>query len=107
MHNYRVYSISEIKEMITPIAKKYDVEKIYLFGSYARKQANSESDIDLYLEGYVYHKFLNLAHMFEDLENLFSKQIDIITNDDMRLNGETVQNLYNSITNERVLIYER
>jgi len=31
-----VYTIDQIKEKIVPIAKQYDLSKIYLFGSYAR-----------------------------------------------------------------------
>lgn len=31
-----VYTIDEIKAKIEPIAKQYNVSKVYLFGSYAR-----------------------------------------------------------------------
>lgn len=30
------YTIEEIKNVVTPIAQKYGVDNIYLFGSYAR-----------------------------------------------------------------------
>ncbi|MDR1050081.1 MAG: nucleotidyltransferase domain-containing protein, partial [Deltaproteobacteria bacterium] len=41
-----VYSISEIIKIVSPIAKTHGVEKVWVFGSYARGEATSESDID-------------------------------------------------------------
>ena len=42
-----MYSIDEIKEIVKPILKKYDVRKAYIFGSYARGEATEESDVDI------------------------------------------------------------
>ena len=41
-----VYTIDEIRQIITPIAKKYGLPAVYLFGSYARGTANEDSDVD-------------------------------------------------------------
>ena len=41
-----VYSVDEIKKIAVPIAKSYGVDSLSLFGSYARGEATSESDID-------------------------------------------------------------
>lgn len=35
----KIYTIDEIRSNISPIAKKYGVERVYLFGSYARGEA--------------------------------------------------------------------
>jgi len=43
-------SIEEIKSYITPVVKKYPVEKVILFGSYARGDAKETSDVDLIVE---------------------------------------------------------
>jgi len=32
----QVYSIDEIREIVAPIAKQHGVDKVFLFGSYAR-----------------------------------------------------------------------
>ena len=45
-----VYTIDEIKAKIEPIAKRYNVSKVYLFGSYARGEEDENSDIDIALE---------------------------------------------------------
>ena len=42
-----VYSINQIQNIVAPIAKRYNVNSVYLFGSYARGEQTSESDIDI------------------------------------------------------------
>jgi predicted nucleotidyltransferase len=43
-------SIEEIKSYIIPIIEKYPIEKVMLYGSYARGDASDTSDIDLVVE---------------------------------------------------------
>ena len=43
----QVYSIDEIREIVAPIAKQHGVDKVFLFGSYARGDATPASDVDL------------------------------------------------------------
>lgn len=45
-----VLTLKEIKEKNKPIIKKYNINDVYLFGSYARGEANRNSDIDIYCE---------------------------------------------------------
>lgn len=45
-----VYTTAEIADKVRPIAKAYGIDKVYLFGSYARGEATEESDIDFYVE---------------------------------------------------------
>ena len=46
----KVYTIDEIRAIATPIAKSHGVAALYLFGSYARGDATSESDLDFRIE---------------------------------------------------------
>ena len=43
----QVYSIDEIRKIVAPIAKQHGVDKVFLFGSYARGDATPASDVDL------------------------------------------------------------
>jgi len=43
-------SIEDIKTYITPVVEKYPVDKVILYGSYARGDASDTSDIDLIVE---------------------------------------------------------
>ena len=45
----KIYTIEEIKNKSVPIAKKYGVKKLSLFGSYARGEADKNSDLDFFL----------------------------------------------------------
>ena len=44
------YTIDEIKEIVTILAARYGADRIYLFGSYARGDADKDSDIDLRID---------------------------------------------------------
>jgi len=43
-------SIDEIKSCVIPVVEKYPVDKVILFGSYARRDASEASDVDLMVE---------------------------------------------------------
>lgn len=45
-----VYSFEEIAERVRPIAEKYGLRSVYLFGSYARGDADEDSDVDLLID---------------------------------------------------------
>ena len=65
-----IYTVDEIKQRVEPVAKKYDIEKVYLFGSYARGDATEESDIDLRIDGdQKIRSLIDLSGLFLDFEN--------------------------------------
>ncbi len=68
-----LYKLSDHKSIIE---KKFDVEKIGLFGSYAKGQQTQESDIDIYVE-FRHKTFDNLAGLWNYLENLYQKKVDL------------------------------
>ena len=41
------YTINQIQNIVSPIAKERGVKSVALFGSYATGKANADSDIDL------------------------------------------------------------
>ena len=103
-----IYTINEIADKVHPIAEAYDIDKIYLFGSYARSEATEESDIDLYVE---FSKPLGLRYcsFVWDIEECLGKCIDIITKDGL-YNPATLQNsqqLIQRISKERKCIYTK
>ena len=62
------------------IKEKYWLEKVRIFGSYARWLNTKESDIDFLVD---YKKPLDIILYFslkKELENLFWKKVDIINN---------------------------
>lgn len=59
------------------LKKEFGVTKIALFGSYARSEQKTKSDIDLLIETKVYD-FRNRLRLREYLEKQFNKKVDIL-----------------------------
>lgn len=97
-----IFSLDEIKEKLVPIAAKYGVNKILLFGSYSRGTANSESDLDFYIvdKGEL-HSLLELSGMILDLEACFGCEIDLLSG---KIEDST---LFNNILNEGVVVFDQ
>ena len=104
----RPYSIEEIKRRISPIAQKYNLAAVYLFGSYARGEANEESDIDLLVDlsgssvrgivlGVLYHELYEALETDIDLVTVASLNQPVMHSSE-RLFRETIQK-------ERKIIY--
>ena len=74
-----ILSIDEIREKIRPICDKYNIEKVWLFGSYARGEAREDSDVDVYAETDRSMKLLDLIAFRMDIEEALAKEVDIIT----------------------------
>ena len=70
----RPYTIEEIKQRITPVAEKYGLAAVYLFGSYARGEASAESDIDLLVDTDI--TGLNFYGLVEELRVELKKEVD-------------------------------
>lgn len=105
------YTIDEIRKMIEPVAIEYELPAVYLFGSYARGEANDDSDIDIMIDdenSYKFQKMFGFGGLFEDLMNTFNKKIDIVfINGLMERDGKAGDYMRSTILSERVLIYDR
>lgn len=103
-----VYTIDEIADKIHSIAEAYDIDKIYLFGSYARDEATEESDFDMYVE---FSKPLGLRYcsFVSDIEERLGKCVDVIIKDGL-YNPATLQENerpIQRISEERKCIYTK
>ena len=46
-----VLTLDDIRQAVKPFAEKYKISEVYLFGSYARGEADSKSDVDFLIVG--------------------------------------------------------
>ena len=60
-----IYAVDEIARIVRPIAQRYGLRAVYLFGSYARGAATEDSDIDLLI--------------YCELEEALGKPVDLVT----------------------------
>lgn len=92
----------EHKKILQAFFAGKPVQKAYIFGSYARNEAKSDSDIDILVE-LNYEKPIGMKFFsFEpELEKLLNRKVDLVTTDGL---SEYVKPL---IDKDKILIYER
>ena len=102
------YTIDEIMRRVAPVAKKYELAAVYLFGSYARGEATADSDVDLLVDltGSVI-RGLNFASLFNDLETALEVSIDLVTVDSLTIPTTRRGKLHfrEAVERERMMIY--
>ncbi len=75
-------SLQEIKSTLHKnknyLFSEYPIKSIAIFGSYARKQQNNESDLDLLIElnDKIGIRFIDLA---DEIENLVGFKVDLVS----------------------------
>ncbi|MCD7733153.1 MAG: nucleotidyltransferase domain-containing protein [Oscillospiraceae bacterium] len=77
----KILSLQEIADIVKPIAEKYGLRAVYLYGSYARGTADEESDIDLIVDttGTSIKGLFALGALYSELSDALGKEIDLIT----------------------------
>ena len=69
-----------IKTTVMPLAQKYNVEKVDLFGSYANGSATEESDIDFLVKfGSEVPSIFKVMGFREELEIGLKNPVDVVT----------------------------
>ena len=95
------YTIDEIKEKTIPIALTYGIQSLSLFGSYARNEADDNSDVDICIEKGSLRSLLQYFSFIHDLEKSLNCHVDVVTTD-------IEDKLFlQEILKERILLYER
>ncbi|MDR0984398.1 MAG: nucleotidyltransferase domain-containing protein [Ruminococcus sp.] len=75
-----VYTIKEIAERIRPVAEEYNLNAVYLFGSYAKGMATESSDIDFLIDDTGSGlRGIRYGGLFMDLQDCVEKPIDMLT----------------------------
>ena len=102
-----IYTLDEIKEKTAKIFKKYDINKAYIFGSYARNEADDDSDLDFYVD-YTNSKVISglwsITGLRLDLEKTFDKSIDLVT---YLPKEDLFKNFINNYERDKVNVYAR
>lgn len=100
-----VYTVEQIKDKIVPIAEKYDLSKVYLFGSYARGEADEKSDVDIALELEDESSYFDV---YGKLLILFDGEVDILLVSDLLSPKTNIGKLVKkNFLNDREVIYEK
>lgn len=95
------YTIAEIQNLIAPVARRYGVERVFLFGSYARGEATPGSDIDLRVDSGAIRGYFKLAGFYRELAETLGKSVDVLTT------GALSDEFLARIAKEEVMLYEQ
>ncbi len=95
-----ILNIDTIRAIIAPIASKYGVESIYVFGSYARGEATTDSDIDFLVFGGDTFKRSHVFALAEEVRKALGKNIDMFEISEIN----TDSSFYDTIMREKVLV---
>jgi len=105
-----IYTIEEIQRIIRPLAEKYKLPAVYLFGSYARGTATEQSDVDLLVDttGTGLKSLMSLGALYCELEEALNKPIDLITVSSLQQRAQmpSEQDFRETILSERVKLYD-
>ena len=98
--NNNVFTLTDIANLIKPIVRKYGVKEIYLFGSYARGDADEDSDLDFLVFGGENFKLTMIFALAEELRETLKKNVDVFEINEINKDSD----FYNAIMKERVLV---
>jgi predicted nucleotidyltransferase len=95
-----VYSQAELVRIILPLLKKYHAARAILFGSYARNEATTLSDIDLVVVGGDAFDPTDVLCIADELHHATGKAVDVYELREINAGTE----FYNTIMGEGVRI---
>ncbi|MCC8105482.1 MAG: nucleotidyltransferase domain-containing protein [Clostridiales bacterium] len=96
----KVYTVSQIKNILTPVFRRHNVRRAVLFGSYGKGRANEKSDLDILVDSGL--KGLKFVGLIEEVREAVDKDIDMIDVSHLEKNSE----IDSEIQETGVVIYE-
>ena len=74
-----IFTIEEITKRTIPIAIKHGVNRLCLFGSYARNEASDDSDLDFIMDDGDVTSLIKYMSFVQDLEDEFKCHVDLVS----------------------------
>lgn len=93
------YSVEDLKQIIEPIAQKYKVSRVYLFGSFARGDNHADSDIDLRIDKGDLKGMFALCGFYTEVSEALQMKVDVLTT------GSLEEDFLEEIHKDEVTLY--
>ena len=90
-----------LRDAVLAITPEFDIDKVYLFGSFAKGQQNDMSDIDLCLETGRKFSLFNANNYSQRIRLLTGRDVDVVTERSL------YPHVRNTMLKDRILLYER
>ncbi|MBE9504156.1 MAG: nucleotidyltransferase family protein [Proteobacteria bacterium] len=72
-------NVSDLEEKIIFVLEQYGADRIGIFGSFAREEANAESDLDLLVHFKDQQSLLTLVQIERELTERTGIKVDLLT----------------------------
>ena len=95
------YTIEQLRDILTPIAEKYGLEKLSVFGSIARGEATESSDVDLLVDIPAGWGLFALGGLYSAIEDQLTCSFDLVTT------GIDDKDFLDRIRKDEVVLYEK
>ena len=99
----KIYTIAEIKTILEKILKNMPVYTVILFGSYAKNEADKNSDLDLVIDTKETLMGFKLYSLITKMEEAFNKSIDAFEKTEIIENSKIDE----EIKKTGVIVYEK
>ena len=96
-------TLEKLRELIYPVASELELERVIVFGSYARGEQGEYSDVDLLIDSGGKLRGGHLFSAIYKIDKLIPRKTDIFEISEVKNPSQT----YTAIINEGVTIYER
>ena len=100
MKTDKLLSMEVLVERVRAVVDKYNIDEIYLFGSYARGEATEDSDLDFLVFGGASFKRTMIFAVAEELRKALDKDVDVFEISEINQDSS----FYRAIMEERVLV---
>lgn len=98
--NDKTLSLEKIHNAVIPLAQRYGLERVFLFGSYARGDATETSDVDFRIDrGSM--RGIEFGGLYEDMKDALNRPVDIMTTNQLD------KSFLSEIQKEEILLYDK
>ena len=93
-------SLKKIHDAVIPLAQRYGLERVFLFGSYARGDATEKSDVDFRIDRGAM-RGIKFGELYEDMQDALNRPVDIMTT------SQLDKDFLSEIQKEEILLYDK
>jgi uncharacterized protein len=80
----KVPTVAQLRSKVLRVTKKHGATNVRIFGSFARGEQHSRSDVDLLVDLPDHMSLLGLSGLKVDLEETLNRKVDVVPSDSIK-----------------------